>query len=365
MIPMYKPFLPPQNEINKFIRKIYINKVVTNNGPLIKELEVKLKEIIDVKHLWITGNATIGLQMAIRSLDIKKSDIINSAFSYVAAPSAIISNNCKNVFVDINPDTYCINPDEIEKRITSNTKAILPTHVFNTSCDVEKIEKIAKKHQLKVIYDAAHSFGIKYKNKSIFNYGDISVCSLHTFKYLSMIEGGFVATNDNDISESLYETRYFGVKRNNLEFVRVGFNGKNSEFHAAVGLASLKYIELFKQRRIEMYELYSDLLKGFPIKWQKINPDIETNHAYLPLVFKSKEVLSQIQKALAEKDIACRRYFNPSLNNLVFFEDTTPMYQAENLSDCILCIPFYYGLKNSEIIQVCNGIKQALENLID
>lgn len=359
---MYKPFLAPYKEVEVYLKKIYSNGIVTNNGPLVRELEEKLKEYLGVKHLFITGNATIGLQMAISALDIKNGDIINSAFSYVAAPSAIVSNSYRNVFADINPDTYCINPVDIEKKITSHTKAILPTNIFNTVCDTEAIQQIADKYNLKVIYDSAHSFGVKYEGKSVFTHGDVSVCSMHAYKVLNMVEGGFITTNDDEIAEKLYEVRYFGANRNNDGFNRIGFNGKNSEFHAAIGLANFKYLDISKQKRIEMYSLYFDMLKDFPLQWQKVNSKIESNYAYLPLVFENNKVATIVKRTLENKNIFTRRYFHPSLNKLDFLGNNQPMPIAESISDRILCFPFYFGLKDKEISFICNEIIQVLES---
>lgn len=359
--PMYKPFLAPYKEVEKYIQKIYHSNIVTNNGPLVRELEEKLKEHLNVKHLFITGNATIGLQIAINALDIQNSEIINSAFSYVAAPSAIVSNNCRNIFADIDPDTFCINSNDIENKISSKTKAILPTHIFNTVCEVEKIKKIAEKNNLKVIYDAAHSFGINYKEQSIFNYGDISVCSLHAYKVLNMIEGGFIVTHDDDIAEKVFEARYFGADKGNLSFNRIGYNGKNSEMHAAIGLANLKYSSILMERRKEIYELYQTELKGYPLVWQKIDNKVQTNYSYLPIKFENEAILLQVQNDLIQKNIYCKRYFYPSLNENSFYGSCTSMPKSESLSSRILCFPLYYSLSDDEIKLICSLIRKTLD----
>lgn len=353
---MYKPFLPPYKEVEKYLKKIYRTQTVTNNGPLVQELENQLKSILGVKHLWIVGNATIGLQMAVRALELNNNEILTSAFSYVAAPSAIFSNNCKSKFVDIAKDDYCINLDLIEQSITPNTKAILPTHIFNTVCDVEKIQTLADKYNLEVIYDAAHSFGVEFKGESIFKYGDISVCSLHAYKCLNMVEGGFVTTSNDYLAEKLYEIRYFGADRNNTGFNRIGYNGKNSEFHAAVGLANIKFIDIIREKRKNLFELYHNLLVNHPISWQKINSNVKTNYAYLPLVFENEQIVLKILENFNNKGIGCKRYFYPSLNENSFFKDTSFMKESESLSRRILCFPLYYDLKEEEVRKVCQEI---------
>jgi dTDP-4-amino-4,6-dideoxygalactose transaminase len=361
MIPLYKAYLPPYEEIEVYIRKIYANQVVTNNGPLVKALESELQKIIGVKHLLLVGNATIGLQMAVRALELEDdAEIINSAFSFVAAPSAVVTSNCKNKFVDIHPQTYCLDIEKLEAKITSKTRAIIPTHVFNTISEVEQIESLAKKHSLKVIYDAAHSFGVKYKGNSIFNYGDIAVCSLHASKFFSMVEGGFIATNNDEIAEKLFEVRYFGMDRNSKDFNRVGFNGKNTEFHAAVGLANLPYIDAFRAKRKQLFEIYAELLSGYPIQWQQINKEVTTNYAYMPLKFENEATVLKIQEKLSEMEIASRRYFYPSLNENTFLGDISEMPESEHLSRRILSFPLNFELKEEEVTAICNGIIESL-----
>jgi dTDP-4-amino-4,6-dideoxygalactose transaminase len=352
MIPLYKAFLPPYPEIEVYIKQIYSNQVVTNNGPLVRELESELKKIIGVKHLLLVGNATIGLQMAVRALELEAAEIINAAFSFVAAPTAVVTNNCTNRFVDIHPETYCIDIQKLEASITAKTKAIIPTHVFNTVCEVEQIQTLAQRYGLKVIYDAAHSFGVKYKGESIFNYGDIAVCSLHASKFFHTIEGGFVATNDDLMAEKLYEVRYFGVDRNTAHFNRIGFNGKNTEFHAAVGLANLPYIDAFKARRKQLFNLYHELLKHYPIAWQKRNEQIDTNYAYVPLKFENEEVLLKIQEKLTNHAVSSRRYFYPSLNENPFLGDVSKMPESEALSKRILSVPLHFDLKEEEVREI-------------
>lgn len=353
---MYKPFLPPYDEVDKYFKNIYQNQIVTNNGPLVQELENQLKAILGVKHLLVVGNATIGLQMAIGALELDASEILTSAFSYVAAPSAIFANNCKSKFVDINKDDYCINSELIEQKITSKTKAILPTHIFNTVCDVEKIQTIADKYSLNVIYDAAHSFGVEYKKKSIFNFGDISVCSMHAYKCFNMIEGGFITTSDDHLAEKLYEIRYFGANRNNNGFNRIGYNGKNSEFHAAVGLANIKYIDEIRTKRKQLFELYQQLLKEVPVTWQKMEDDVKTNFAYLPLVFNDEKTVLKVLEVFNKKGIGCKRYFYPSLNENDFFGDFNTMKNSESISRRILCFPLYYDLTEEEVKIICKEI---------
>ena len=209
MIPVTKPFLPPQAIYQSYLDGIWKRQWLTNMGPLANDLELKLKETLNIKHLLFVTNGTVALQMAIKALDLK-GEIITTPFSFVATTSTIVWENCKPIFVDIDPDSLNIDTSKIEAAITSKTSAILATHVYGNPCDVEKIEEIAKKHNLKVIYDAAHAFGVEIKGKSIFEYGDISTCSLHATKLYHSGEGGLVITQDPELLKKLAYIRNFG-----------------------------------------------------------------------------------------------------------------------------------------------------------
>jgi dTDP-4-amino-4,6-dideoxygalactose transaminase len=250
-ITVTKPFVPPFGEFQTYLQGVWEREWFTNNGPLVNELELKLKEKLDVDHLLFLSNGTIALQIAIRALDLQ-GEIITTPFSYVATTSSIVWERCDPVMVDICPDTLNIDPEKIEQAITSRTSAILATHVFGNPCDVEAIEKIAEKHQLRVIYDAAHAFGTQYKNRSLLSYGDVSTCSFHATKLFHTIEGGAVTTSNPDILKNMAMMRNFGHS-SLTDFGGVGVNGKNSEVHAAMGLTNLKYVdEILKVRNLNL-----------------------------------------------------------------------------------------------------------------
>jgi dTDP-4-amino-4,6-dideoxygalactose transaminase len=240
MIPVTKPFLPPQDIYQSYLDGIWKRQWLTNMGPLANDLELKLKDILKVKHLLFVTNGTVALQMAIKALDLK-GEIITTPFSFVATTSSIVWENCQPVFVDIDKNSLNIDAEKIEAAITKNTSAILATHVYGNPCEVDAIDKIAKKHHLKVIYDAAHAFGVEINGKSIFEYGDISTCSLHATKLYHSSEGGLIITKDPELLKKLAYIRNFGFDGPE-KFAELGLNGKNSEFHAAMGLANLKYI---------------------------------------------------------------------------------------------------------------------------
>ena len=210
MIPVTKPFLPPKEEYLKYIDGIWNRQWLTNMGPLASQLEMELKDFLDVQHLLFVTNGTVAIQMAIKALDIT-GEIITTPFSFVATTSSIVWEGCTPVFVDICPESLCIDSDKIEDAITEKTQAILATHVYGNPCDVVKIEHIAKKHNLKVIYDAAHAFGVKVNGKSVFEYGDISTCSLHSTKLYHSVEGGLIIAQNPDLLKKLASIRNFGI----------------------------------------------------------------------------------------------------------------------------------------------------------
>src|SRR5690606_15435966 len=234
-------------------------------------LELRLKELLDVKHMILVNNGTIALQIAIKALNLR-GDVITTPFSFVATTSALVWEGCRPVFVDIDPNTLNIDPNKIEEAITSETSAILATHVYGNPCEIEKIQAIAEKHNLKVIYDAAHCFGTLYKGKSIFSYGDVSTLSLHATKVFHTIEGGAVFTSTPELLKKIAYMRNFGFS-NVDEISELGINGKNSEFHAAMGLANLPYIESISLYRKELYDYYEERLQSFNGKKIKVNVD--------------------------------------------------------------------------------------------
>lgn len=285
--------------------------------------------------------------MAIKALNIT-GEVITTPFSFVATTSSIVWEGCTPVFVDICPQSLCIDADKIEAAITENTEAILATHVYGNPCDVVKIEAIAKKHHLKVIYDAAHAFGVKVNGKSIFEYGDISTCSLHSTKLYHSVEGGLVVTKDSELLKKLAYIRNFGISGFD-SFSELGLNGKNSEFHAAMGLANLKYTEAIHNKRKALSQCYDDKLKNLKatkIKWHK---EATENYAYYPILLESEELLLKIKKELDTCEIFTRRYFYPSLASSLPYLPKLELPITEDISRRVLCLPLYFDLTEEEI----------------
>jgi dTDP-4-amino-4,6-dideoxygalactose transaminase len=360
MIPVTRPFLPPQDEYQQFVNGIWKRQWLTNMGPLASELEMNLKEYLKVDHLLFVTNGTVALQMAIKALGLK-GEIITTPFSFVATTSCIVWEGCTPVFVDIDEKTLNIDPSKIESAITEKTEAILATHVYGNPCDVLAIECIAKKHNLKVIYDGAHAFGVQIKGKSIFEYGDISTCSLHATKLYHSIEGGLIITKDSHILKRLAYIRNFGISSFDT-FSELGINGKNSEFHAAMGLVNLNYIKKIHESRkllVTRYEEKLKTLKAYRPIWHK---DSEQNFAYYCIVLESEELLLKIKKVLDGSEIFTRRYFYPSLANALPYLQAKDFVVTDDVSKRVLCLPLYYDLTIEEVDLICRLILRVQNN---
>ncbi|KIA99835.1 aminotransferase DegT [Flavobacterium sp. KMS] len=360
MIPVTKPFLPPQEEYQQFVNGIWKRQWLTNMGPLASELEMNLKEYLKVNHLLFVTNGTVALQMAIKALGIS-GEIITTPFSFVATTSCIVWEGCTPVFVDIEERTLNIDASKIESAITDKTEAILATHVYGNPCDVVAIENIAKKYNLKVIYDGAHAFGVQVKGKSIFEYGDITTCSLHATKLYHSIEGGLIITKCSDLLKRLAHTRNFGISGFDT-FSELGINGKNSEFHAAMGLVNLNYIKEIHDSRKLLVSRYDERLQGLkayrPI-WHK---DSDQNFAYYCVVLESEELLLKIKSILDENEIFTRRYFYPSLASALPYLEPKYFAVTDTISKRVLCLPLYYDLTVEEVDLICRLILRVQNN---
>lgn len=356
-ITVTKPFVPPIDEFQEYLKGIWGREWFTNNGPLVNELELKLKEYLHVQHLLFLGNGTIALQIAIRALDLK-GEIITTPFSYVATTSSIAWEHCTPVMVDISENTLNIDPSRIEQAITPRTTAILATHVFGNPCDVEKINLIAQKYGLKVIYDAAHAFGTTYKGRSLLSYGDIATCSFHATKLFHTIEGGAVVTSNPDVLKSMAMMRNFG-HTTLTEFGGLGINGKNSEVHAAMGLTNIGYVGDILSARRAIYERYRSNLSDLSLRFQEIAKDTRYNHSYFPVIFEDENTLVSILEMLNLNNVYPRRYFYPSLSELPYIKgQSTPI--SEDISRRVLCLPSYHTLSPEEIDMICRFIKRTM-----
>lgn len=354
MINVTQTFVPPIEEYTAILQEAFDNKWLTNRGVLVKRLEEKLKDYLGVRNLTMTTNGTLPIQIAIKAMGLC-GEIITTPFSYVATVSSIVWENCNPVFVDIHPEYLTIDEEKIEEKITEKTSAILATHVFGNPCHVERIEEIAKKHHLKVIYDAAHCFGVKYKGQSIFNFGDVSTCSFHATKIFHTGEGGCWITNNDDLQAKLFYHHNFGHKSQE-EFHGLGINAKASELQAAMGLAVFNHLEEIYENRKKAVALYIELLCDTNLQLLKLREGTEWNYHYFPVIFESEEQLLHIKQKMNENNIFPRRYFYPSLNKLPYV-DREKCEISEDISKRILCLPLSAAITSDEIEKIANYIK--------
>ncbi|RRB06351.1 DegT/DnrJ/EryC1/StrS family aminotransferase [Larkinella rosea] len=355
MINITKSYLPPLEDYVKYLEGIWDRVYLTNNGPLVQQLEKDLKTYLGIEHLLFCSNGTIVLQMAIKALGLTK-EIITTPFSYCASTHAILWENCTPVFADVREDDFTIDPLKIEPLINENTEAILATHVYGNLCQIDAIEALAKKHNLKVIYDGAHSFGATYKGKSALSYGDISTCSFHATKVFHTVEGGLVTCNDDAIADKLNLYRSFGHRFD--DYIDMGINGKNSEIHAAMGLCNLPVVDTLIEARKNRFARYDAQLDLSKLSRPVIQPETGYNYAYYPVVFESEAKLLEVKTALEQVKINPRRYFYPSLNTLSFLKTTQPCPISEDIALRVLCLPMYPDLEEEVIDTVCRIVNQ-------
>ena len=353
MINVTKTFFPPLAEYHEQLERIWQNQWLTNRGALVLELEEKLKDYLKVNHIVVTNNGTVPIQIALKLLG-NGGEIITTPFSYVATTAAIVWDNCTPVFVDIHPEYLTIDETKIEASITDKTTAILATHVFGNPCNVDAIEAIAKKHNLKVIYDAAHAFGVTYNGQSIFNYGDVSTCSFHATKLFHTGEGGAFFAKDTALQHQLFYSHNFG-HNGPLDFYGLGINGKISELQAAMGLTVLPYLKHILQERKRVVDFYNQNLNVTKVQLIKVRENTQWNYSYYPVLFKDEATLLIVQKALNDNQIFPRRYFYPSLNTINYIEKKS-MPISENIASRVLCLPLYVELTQEEITKIVSII---------
>jgi len=355
--PIYvtQPSLAPLQEYMEILKGVWERGILTHNGPIVQELEKQLAAKLGLNNFVAVSNGTIALQMAIKALELH-GEIITTPFTWIATVSAIKWEGCIPVFCDIDPETLNIDPTKIEALITDKTVAIMPVHVFGNPCDVEAINIIAKKHNLKVIYDGAHAIGSTYNGKSVLEYGDISATSLHATKLFNTAEGGACITNNNELHEKLKRIRFFGHNKVK-DIVEDGFNGKMTEVHAALGLANLKYYDDVLIDRKEKYLYYRDAFSKLDfVNFQEFRIG-EANYSYFPVIFDTEQRLMEIEKRLNDENIFARRYFYPSVNTLTNIVEYQGCPISEDVSERILCLPLYNGLNMSDINSIINIIE--------
>lgn len=363
-----KPFMPPYEEYEKYLKKIWHSQVLTNKGPLSKKFEQSLEKYLQADNVLLTVNGHSALDIAIKSLNLS-GEVITTPFTFASSTHALVLNDLKPVFCDIKESDLTIDEDKIEELITDKTSAILAVHVYGHSCNVKKIEKIAKKHHLKVIYDAAHTFGVNSNGNSILNQGDISICSFHATKLFHTIEGGCIVYQDRELTPLINAYRNFGIYSEE-EINYVGGNAKMNEFQAAMGLTNLKYIKKIIQKRKELTLYYRNLLdsiEGIKYFLPEDGNDYQYNYAYLPVLIK-KEILGISRDELYEKlkkfNIFSRKYFYPLITDYGCYKNdygNVNIPVARKIAEEVLCLPLYYSLSLEEIDYIINCIKKIVK----
>lgn len=349
MIPVTKAYLPNKEKYQSYVDQIFASGWLTNNGSLLRELEQRLAAYLGVKNIILVANGSLALQIAYKALELK-GEVITTPFSFAATTSTLAWEGLTPVFADIDPASFNIDPAQIEAQITEKTSAIVPVHVFGNPCDVEAIQAIADKHNLKVIYDAAHAFGSEYKGQSVLNYGDISTLSFHATKLFHTIEGGAVITNDDELAKKVRLLINFGIT-SPTTIESVGTNAKMNEFEAAMGLCVLDEIDIIRQRRADIWQTYVEHLSGVFIL-QKWNKHGHNNHAYAPILFDSEEQLLKTEAELKEHNILPRRYFYPSLDTLSYLLSKQVCTNSRDIASRILCVPIFPDLNKEEQAEV-------------
>lgn len=358
MINVTKTFLPPIEEYQQYVQGIWERNQLTNNGPLVQELEKQLREYLGVKHCLFVSNGTIAIQLALKALNITK-EVITTPFSYCATSHAIIWENCTPVFADILTMDYCVDPTKVEAAITENTEAILVTHVYGNPCDVDALQAIADKYNLKLIYDAAHAFGVKVDGKSLLSFGDISTCSFHSTKVFHSIEGGAVITDNDEYAYLLDRYRSFGHRGD--DYFTIGINGKNSEFHAAMGLCNLPRVPQIIEARKAIVDLYEAKLDWSILSRPTVSAqNVERNYAYFPILLPSEEVLIKVRAALELQEIYPRRYFYPSLSSLPFVTSVSNCPISDDYALRALALPLFYDLAHTDVERIIQIVNTSL-----
>lgn len=364
MINVTRSSMPGFEEYCEEIKDMWDSHWLTNMGTKHRELEEKLRVYLDCKNICLHANGHLALENVIAAMDLPAgSEVITTPFTFASTTHAIVRNGLVPVFCDINPDDYTIDVSQIEKLITKKTAAIIPVHVYGNMCDVFAIERIAARHGLKVIYDAAHAFGVKLKGVSAANFGDASMFSFHATKVFNTIEGGAVCFCDDSLNERLNDLKNFGI-HDQETVVYAGGNAKMNEFQAAMGICNLRHVDEEIAKRKKVSEHYDSLLSGIPgIKLQKPQADVTRNYSYYPVLFDGfKKSRNEVYNELKSQEIMARKYFYPLTSSFSCYKGTafsksdTPC--AEYTADRILTLPLYADLSLNDVERICEIINR-------
>lgn len=362
------PLLPPLEEFIPYLEQIWQNKHLTNGGPFHQQLEQELADYLGVKHLSLFANGTLALLTAFQTLRLS-GEVITTPYSFVATSHSLLWNGLTPVFADIDPLTYNINPDRIEELITPQTTAIMPVHCYGIPCDVDKIQQIADVYGLKVVYDAAHAFGVRKEGVSILNYGDLSVLSFHATKVFNTFEGGAIICHDAKTKQRIDYLKNFGFA-GETRIVAPGINAKMNEVEAAFGLLQLKHIDNALDERKAVYDRYCDMLSGIDgLGYINVPDEVTWNHAYFPVLIEPSFGISRdaVYEMFKADDILTRRYFYPLISSFAMYRGfptsaETHLPVANDIANKVLCLPIYPGLTAEDQQRVVDALKRAAEN---
>ena len=364
-ITVTSPLLPDLDKLNLYFKDVWGSKWLTNNGQMHDRLESELKKYFGVDYVSLVSNGTLALQLALKVLDLK-GEVITTPYSFVATSNAILLSNLKPVFVDIDRNTLNIDPRKIEGAITEKTSAILAVHVYGNPCEHDKIQAIADKYGLKIIYDAAHAFGVKQDGVSVLTYGDLSVLSFHATKAYSTIEGGAIICHTKEMYERLKCLKNFGFS-SPIELTEISSNSKLNEIQCSFGLATLEIVDEAILKRNQLYETYRRELKGFcGIEFIQPLENINYNNSYMPVIVDrniagfSRDDLSN---HLESMNVFSRKYFYPIITEFEAYKELQPVIIGElgnskYVSENVLCLPIHHELDESDVVRICNMIKE-------
>ncbi|MDP3903746.1 MAG: DegT/DnrJ/EryC1/StrS family aminotransferase [Methylococcaceae bacterium] len=365
--PIYvtQPHLPPLEEFIPYLEKIWNNKILTNGGPFHQQLEQALCQYLGVEHIALFTNGTLALVTALQALRVT-GEVITTPYSFVATSHSLLWNGIKPVFVDIEPNTLNLDPAKIEAAITPQTTAIMPVHCYGHPCDVDAIQKIADNYNLKVIYDAAHAFGVKDADGSILRHGDLSVLSFHATKVFNTFEGGAIVCPDAKTKLRIDQLKNFGFV-DEVTVVAPGINGKMSELNSAIGLLQLKHVDQAIARRKEIDTTYRQLLKNVEgINCLLNSGEKVANYSYFPILVEAQYPISRnaLYQKLKDQNIYARRYFYPLISDFPMYRGL-PSARRENLPVAtdvafkVLCLPIYPELTNDSLQRIVNLIAEG------
>lgn len=360
--PIYvtKPSPPPLDEYIDLLELIWDRKVFTNNGTFHVLLERSISDYIEASNVSLINNGTIALLIALKSLGVKSGEVITTPFTFPATVSAIEWLGLTPIYCDIKEDDFTIDEKQVESKITENTVAILPVHVFGKLCNVVYLDELSKEYDIPIIYDAAHTFGVKHKKIDLFSYGRMSTFSFHATKVFTTVEGGMIVSNTPELKHQIDLLKNFGIEREEVHSCS-GINGKMNELQAAFGILQLRSLNEYIAKRKKVHDLYMELLSNVEgLQFQKDEPNVEYNYAYFPVVFDSKiNFRSVIQDNLKQNNVFARRYFYPLCSDIPGTSSTEEFPVAKYISENILCLPIYPELDLSDVKKICRIIKEG------